>query len=139
MTEERRQSSTDTKIHEREGTTVEKLFDLIWQKFQMKWLSPLLEDVFTRLVRFIDSRPEMTEKGTKPTSWQQDSLWTMASCAFGLERKCFEKENSHTGNFRDFRTGIQSHTQVLLREELVGAFEENGEDHLTRSCKIFLT
>jgi hypothetical protein len=51
----------------------------------------------------------------------------MASCAFGLERKCFEKENSHTGNFRDFRTGIQSHTQVLLREELVGAFEENGD------------
>lgn len=62
----------------------------------MKWLYPLLEDVSKNLVKFVDKTPEMTNgKGydLKEIS-TRFTLNNVASCAFGLDGRCFEEDRS---------------------------------------------
>ncbi|KAJ3641252.1 hypothetical protein Zmor_027766 [Zophobas morio] len=63
---------------------------------KMKWLFPLMEEVCTELVKFIDQHPDTTN-GQGFEAKELSMMYTLnnvASCAFGLQGKCFEKENS---------------------------------------------
>jgi hypothetical protein len=68
-----------------------------WLLFPMKWLYPLLEDVCTKLARFIDSRPEITYGEGYEANEQGTGnaiifiLHNAASCA--REGKYFKKKN----------------------------------------------
>ncbi|XP_044262899.1 cytochrome P450 6g1-like [Tribolium madens] len=63
---------------------------------KMKWLYPLLEEVAGNLVKFIDNHPETTNgKGYNAKELcARFTLNNVASCAFGIEGKCLEEENS---------------------------------------------
>jgi hypothetical protein len=89
------ESSTDIGGHDPEGTPVVKSVDLIRQKFQMIWLYPLLEDVSTRLVRFMDDKAAMpNEEGYEANELaRRFTLNNMGSC--GFEGKYFEEKNSY--------------------------------------------
>lgn len=62
----------------------------------MKWMYPLLEDISTNLVKFIQNHPETTNgEGYEAKELSvKFTLNNVASCAFGIEGKCFEEEES---------------------------------------------
>ncbi|KYB25004.1 hypothetical protein TcasGA2_TC031414 [Tribolium castaneum] len=59
---------------------------------KMKWLYPLLDEVAENLVKFIENQPKTLNAKDVCARF---TLNNVASCAFGIEGKCFEEENNH--------------------------------------------
>lgn len=93
------QTTTNPLFHKRKSTFRDKSqkTDL---SFQMKSIYPLLVDISQRLVAFVEHQPEaFTGVGLETKELcTKFTLNNVASCAFGIEGKCFEESNS---KFRD--------------------------------------
>lgn len=59
----------------------------------MKWLYPYLENISRNLVKFIEDTNTKTCCDVKEIC-RRFTLNNVATCAFGLEGKCLEEENS---------------------------------------------
>ncbi|RZC35328.1 p450 domain containing protein [Asbolus verrucosus] len=70
---------------------------------KMKWIYPLLEDVSKQFVRFIESKPKaLNGEGVEVKEiCMRFTLNNVGSCAFGLEARCFEEENSEFRQLAD--------------------------------------
>nr|XP_015839583.1 PREDICTED: probable cytochrome P450 6a13 isoform X2 [Tribolium castaneum] len=62
------------------------------KEVMMKWLYPLLDEVAENLVKFIENQPKTLNAKDVCARF---TLNNVASCAFGIEGKCFEEENNH--------------------------------------------
>jgi hypothetical protein len=94
---EDRTCSVDTGVHKREGNeTFFKNANASVKLLQMKLVYPHLEDTSQRISKFIDSQPNATNgQGYEAKELcKRYTLNNVASCAFGLEGKCFEEDNS---------------------------------------------
>ncbi|RZC42383.1 p450 domain containing protein, partial [Asbolus verrucosus] len=70
---------------------------------KMKWIYPLLEDISEKFAKFIASQPKaLNGEGYEAKELcVRFTLNNVGSCAFGLEAKCFEEENSEFRQLAD--------------------------------------